>query len=74
MIDKILLKSFYRYEIKKFVLIRYKIYRFATASCLRYIDMKNGIKFRKITVAYCKIAPCSPASDMWNKIIRSTKG
>jgi hypothetical protein len=73
MVDKILLRFFYKYEIKKFVLVRYKIYRFAIVSCLRYTGMKNGMKSRKVTVAYCKIALCSSTSDMGNKIIRSTK-
>jgi hypothetical protein len=73
MIDKILLKFFYKYEIKKFVFIRYKICRFTTASCLRYIDMKNGMKFRKVTVAYCKVASYSPVSDIGNKVVRNIK-
>jgi hypothetical protein len=72
-IDKILLESFYKYEIKKFVLIKYKICKFATVSCLRYINMKNGMKFRKVIIAHCKIAFYSPVSDIWNKIIKSIK-
>jgi hypothetical protein len=74
MVDKILLGFFYRYEVKKFVLIRCKIYRFAIASYLRHTDRKNGMKSRKVTVAHCKVAPCSPASDMGNKVVRSIKG
>jgi hypothetical protein len=73
MVDKILLEFFYKYEIKKFVLVKYKIYRFATAFCLRYTDIKNDMKFRKVIVAHYKVASYSPASDMGNKIIRNTK-